>query len=62
MLVLPSGRSSHLEAGWAKGAGKRLVILVVQMEPELMNKMADHITDSLLDVVSKLDSWEGRTR
>lgn len=27
LLILPSGRSAHLEAGYAKGMGKRLIIL-----------------------------------
>lgn len=36
-LVLPCGRSAHLEAGWAAGANKRLSIYMpVQVEPELM--------------------------
>jgi hypothetical protein len=41
VLVMPCGRSAHLEAGWAKGAGKRLVILLADGEPELMYRMAD---------------------
>jgi hypothetical protein len=37
VLVLPCGRSAHLEAGWAAGAGKRLIILTLEAtEPELM--------------------------
>lgn len=37
VLVLPSGRSSHLEAGYFWGAGKPLHILLISpMEPELM--------------------------
>lgn len=45
LLVLPCGRSAHLEAGWARGAGKKLVILLDHnsLEPELMYLMADHI-------------------
>jgi hypothetical protein len=36
-LVLPCGRSAHLEVGWAIGRGKRTSIYVPeQVEPELM--------------------------
>lgn len=40
VLVMPSGRSAHLEAGYAVGAGKPTVILLAEGEPELMYKMA----------------------
>ncbi len=45
VLLLPCGRSAHIEAGWAKGAGKKLVIYLKEedFEPELMYKMADSI-------------------
>jgi hypothetical protein len=44
VLVLPCGRSAHLELGWAVGAGKRTAILLNgDHEPELMVKMVDHI-------------------
>jgi hypothetical protein len=43
-LLLPCGRSAHIEGGWMKGAGKQLdVILAEGCEPELMIKMADTI-------------------
>lgn len=36
-LVLPCGRSAHLEAGWAAGSRRRLSIYMPeQVEPELM--------------------------
>ena len=42
VLVLPCGRSAHLEAGWAIGQGKPTCILLDRKpEPELMYKMAD---------------------
>ncbi len=59
VLVLPSGRSSHLEAGWARGAGKKLFILLANdapPTPELMYLMADGICDSegeLLDLIEE---------
>lgn len=42
VLVLPCGRSSHLELGWAIGAGKIGAILTMEdrTEPELMYKFA----------------------
>jgi nucleoside 2-deoxyribosyltransferase len=40
VLVMPCGRSAHLEAGYAIGAGKPTAILVTDGEPELMYKMA----------------------
>lgn len=43
ILVLPCGRSAHLEAGYFVGARKPLLILVERIEPELMYKMADGI-------------------
>lgn len=40
VLVMPCGRSAHLEAGFAIGAGKPTFILLSDGEPELMYKMA----------------------
>lgn len=51
VLVLPCGRSAHLELGWAAGAGKQTLILTQDgEEPELMAKMCDHICTSLDEV------------
>jgi hypothetical protein len=46
VLLLPSGRSAHTEAGWASGHGKPVVVYIDQhtnTEPELMYKMFDDI-------------------
>lgn len=42
LLVLPCGRSAHLEAGFAIGQGKKVVILLHEdaFEPELMYLLA----------------------
>jgi nucleoside 2-deoxyribosyltransferase len=40
VLVLPCGRSAHLELGYAIGRGKHGIILLDRCEPELMSKMA----------------------
>jgi len=52
VLVLPSGRSSHLEAGWALGAGKPTAILLAPGEPELMYKMADCLCLTIEEVLA----------
>ncbi len=59
VLVMPCGRSAHLEAGYFAGAGKRLIILLTDgQEPELMYKMADALCVSVQDVIAVLDYWE----
>lgn len=50
VLVLPCGRSAHLELGWACGQGKQTLVLLDKMEPELMVKMCDHLCASLNEV------------
>ena len=55
VLVLPSGRSAHTEAGWMAGAGKRVIAYIPEMvEPELMYKLFDRVTGSLEDLVQCL--------
>lgn len=44
VLVLPSGRSAHIEAGYFVGANKPLhIYMPVMQEPELMYKMATRL-------------------
>jgi hypothetical protein len=52
VLVLPCGRSAHLEAGLAVGHGAKVIVLLAEGEPELMYLMAEHICVSLDEVVS----------
>ena len=48
ILVLPSGRSAHTEAGWMKGVGKKVFVYMPEvMEPELMYKIYDGIITDL---------------
>lgn len=55
VLVLPCGKSAHLELGWAVGAGKRTAIwLEDPVEPELMYRMVDYLAPSLLDLLGWL--------
>jgi hypothetical protein len=55
VLVLPCGRSAHLEAGWFAGRGKRVIILTQDgEEPELMALMAQHICGSIDEMLEVL--------
>jgi len=57
LLLLPCGRSAHLEAGWAKGAKKRLWVYVSEQsfEPELMYIMADFISNDIQEIYKQLN-------
>lgn len=57
VLCLPCGRSAHLEAGWMKGAGKKVIAFIPpdeRIEPELMYGMLDGIALSLEDLSVEL--------
>lgn len=56
VLVLPCGRSAHLELGWACGARKRTIVLLTDPldEPELMYLMLGSICVDLDEVVAEL--------
>lgn len=61
VLVMPCGRSAHLEAGYAVGAGKPTFILLEAEKPgesELMYKMCDAICLSLDEVLVELKKVE----
>ena len=50
LLYLPAGKSAHLEAGYAKGQGKKLIIFQCEFpkgEFDVMYGFADLITDDL---------------
>lgn len=48
VLLLPSGKSAHLEAGYCKGTRKPLYLLRIDDdEPDLMHLMCDEIFDSM---------------
>lgn len=55
VLVMPCGRSAHLEMGYAIGTGKLTIILSSDGEPELMYKMAGNFVHSIEDVVTLLN-------
>lgn len=56
VLVLPCGRSAHLEAGYAIGQGKRVFFLLSEdkFEPELMYLLGDGIALHLDDILDAL--------
>lgn len=55
VMVLPCGKSAHLELGWAVGAGKRTAILLEDpVEPELMYRMVDHLSPGVMDLLAWL--------
>ena len=60
ILVLPCGRSAHLELGWATGRGKpsAIVSLDTTTEPELMYLLADFVAANMPEVLSWLDELE----
>ena len=59
VLLLPAGRSAHLEAGYMAGDGKTTIIWTRDgEEPELMACLADYIctsADEVLDDLRELD-------
>ena len=58
VLVLPCGRSAHLELGWAVGQGKRTAILLSQdkFEPELMYRMVDKLATSIGELLTWVEA------
>ena len=54
VLVMPCGRSAHLELGYAVGTGKLTIILLSDGEPELMYKMVDRLVISISDMLDVL--------
>lgn len=55
LLVLPCGRSAHLELGYAIGQGKPSAIWSPEYdEPDLMVKMADLVTDDAMVILDWL--------
>lgn len=64
VLVLPCGRSAHLEAGWMKGAGKKVIAFIPpgeRIEPELMYGLLDGIAlciQDLGDMILGENNWD----
>ncbi len=56
VLVMPAGRSAHLELGYAKGSGKKAYVLFEE-EPErwdVMYRFADGVAMSVEELIGKL--------
>lgn len=59
VYVMPCGVSASLEAGWACGAGKLVIVYVPGLrELDLMVKMADMVTDNFNDVKKLVEVHE----
>lgn len=59
VLLLPSGRSAHIEAGYFVGARKSLhILLTEEQEPELMYLMASSISRSIAELAHWLAAVE----
>jgi len=64
LLILPAGKSSHLEAGYAKGCKKKLIIWQEEFpkgEFDVMYGFADLITNSMNEVLTYLKMEEEKT-
>jgi hypothetical protein len=56
ILVLPAGKSSHLELGYGTGSGQTTAILLDEKpQPELMYNLAGLVTPNLEELVEWLD-------
>lgn len=55
VMVLPCGKSAHLELGWAVGQRLNTAILAEDpIEPELMYRMVDYISPNIFDLLGWL--------
>lgn len=57
VMLLPAGKSSHLEAGYAKGSGKKLIIYQTEFpkgEFDVMYGFADLVTTDIYEVADYL--------
>lgn len=67
VLVLPCGKSAHLELGWAAGAGVPTAVLLEDpIEPELMYRMTSFLARDLDELsgwlLTVLESVQARAR
>lgn len=63
LLILPAGKSSHLEAGYAKGCGKKLIIYQDEFPKgsfDVMYGFADLLSDDPVEVARYLSEREGK--
>jgi hypothetical protein len=59
VLVLPCGRSAHLELGWAAGHGQKTIVLLDDpiSEPELMYLACTKLCVDLPEMLEQLREW-----
>ena len=60
VLLLPSGRSAHLQAGYAAGQGKRVIVYLRpdKFEPELMYLLCSAIVTDLPGLIFALQAGD----
>jgi hypothetical protein len=60
VLVLPCGRSAHLEAGYAAGQGKRTIFMLSMdnFEPELMYRLGHGFVTNTAELLTALETAE----
>lgn len=56
VLVMPCGRSAHLEMGWACGAGKMTAALLCGGEPELMYGLIDNLCIDIEELLVTMET------
>jgi len=54
ILLLPAGKSSHIESGAAYGMGKHLVVIGEQKETESLYLIFNEFYDTIKDFISNL--------
>lgn len=63
VLVLPCGRSAHLEAGWMAGHGKYTIVWTHDgEEPELMALLCNQIVTSSSELQQALQNFDNNKR
>lgn len=62
VLLLPCGKSAHLEAGYASGQGKDVIVYLDRsdFEPELMYRMTNGFVDNTTSLLRALRLEGGR--
>jgi hypothetical protein len=62
VLVLPCGRSAHLELGWAIGAGQYTLVLLDNplSEPELMYLACTDLCINMSEIIQKIRGYAER--
>lgn len=57
ILLLPAGRSAHIEAGWLRGFGKPVYVIRPDTEePDLMHKLCNAICKNVAEVCMAFDA------